>query len=115
MKLLVILVILCRWAHWNNNNYFSFLIAIYLYSTGAKVDAITLLNYLGLSVSYNVLLKRLKTIMSSSNTFIKQQPTNYKFVETWDNFKYGKKVAIERIDNIVKFKSMTMVLWIKNR
>lgn len=80
MKLLAILVILCRSAHRNNSNYFPLLVAIYLYSAGAKVDAITLLNYLGLSVLYNVLLKRLRNIMSSSAAFIKQQATNCKLV-----------------------------------
>ena len=71
MKLLAILVILCRSAHRNNSNYFPLLVVIYLYSAGAKVDAITLLNHLGLSVSYNILLKRLRSIMSSSAAFIK--------------------------------------------
>lgn len=114
MKLLAILVILCRSAHWNNSNYFPLLVAIYLYSTRAKVDAITLLNHLGLSVSYNVLLKRLRSIMSSSAAFIKQQATNCKLVGTCNNFEYRENVAGERIGDIVKFRSMTMALWIKN-
>ena len=114
MKLLAILVILCRSAHRNNSNYFPLLVAIYLYSAGAKVDAITLLNHLGLSVSYNVLLKRLRSIMSSSAAFIKQQATNCKLVGTWDNFEYRENVAGERIGDIVKFRSVTMALWIKN-
>lgn len=88
MKLLAIFVILCRSAHRNNSNYFPLLVAIYLYSAEAKVDAITLLNHLGLSVSYNILLKRLRNIMLSSATFIKQQATNCKLVGTWDNFEY---------------------------
>lgn len=82
MKLLVILVILCKSAHQNNSNYFSLLVAIYFYLTGVKVNAITLLNYLGLLVLYNVFLKRLRSIMSSSAAFIKQQATNYKLVGT---------------------------------
>ena len=71
MKLLAILVILYRSAHQKNSNYFPLLVAIYLYSAKAKIDAITFLNHLGLLVSFNVLLERLRSIMSSSATFIK--------------------------------------------
>ena len=46
MKLLA-KVILCISAHHNNSNNFTLLVAIYIYSAGAKVDAITLLNHLG--------------------------------------------------------------------
>lgn len=55
MKIVAILVILCRSAHRNNSNYIPLLIAMYMYSAGARVDAITLLNHLGFSVSYDVL------------------------------------------------------------
>ena len=114
MKLLAILVILCRSAHRNNSNYFPLLVSIYLYSAGAKVDAITFLNHLGLSVSYNVLLKKLRNITSSSAAFIKEQASNCKLVGTWDNFEYRENVSGERIGDIVKFRSITMALWIKN-
>ena len=72
MKLLAVLVIMCRSAHQNNNNYIALLVAMYLYSTRAKVDAITLLNHLGLSVSYNSLLRKLRDIKAHSAAFIKQ-------------------------------------------
>lgn len=88
MKLLAILVILCRSAYRNNSNYFPLLVAIYLYLAGAKVDAIILLIHLGLLVLYNVLLKGLRSITSASTTFIKQQARNCKLVSTWDNFEY---------------------------
>lgn len=48
MKIITILVIFCRSAHRNNSNYLPLLMALYLYSAGACVDAITLLNHLGL-------------------------------------------------------------------
>lgn len=66
MKLVAVLTILCRSAHLNNSNYLHLLIGLYLYSAGAKVDAITLLNYLSLSVSYNVLHTKLRHITSTS-------------------------------------------------
>lgn len=66
MKIVAILVILCRSAHRNNSNYLPLLIALYLYSAGARVSAITLLNHLGLSVSSDVLQKKLKDITTSS-------------------------------------------------
>ena len=72
MKLVAILVIMCRSAHRNNSNYLPLLVAMYLYSAGARVDAITLLNHLGLSVSYNVLLRTLRNIKDSSAAFIKE-------------------------------------------
>lgn len=53
--------------------------------------------------------------MSFSATFIKYQATNCKLVEIWDNFQYGENVADKKIGNIVKFRSMIMALWIKNR
>ena len=71
MKLLAILVVLYRSAHWNNSNYFPLLVAIYLYLVGANVDAITFFNHLSLLVLYIVLLKKLRSIMSSSAAFIK--------------------------------------------
>ena len=114
MKLVAILVILCRSAHQNNSNYIPLLIAMYLYSAGARVDAITLLNHLGLSVSYNVLLRKLRSITTSSATFIKEQAFNNKLVGTWDNFEYRENVAGKRIGDIVKFRSVTMALWIKS-
>ena len=114
MKLLAIFVIFCRSAHRNNSNYFPLLVVIYLPSARAKVDAITLLNHLGLSVSYNVLLKRLRNIILSSTAFIKQQAANCKLIGTWDKFEYQENVADERIGNTVKFRSVTMALWINN-
>lgn len=55
MKIVVVLVILCQSAHQNNSNYFLLLIALYIYSASAKIDAITLFNCFGLFVSYKVL------------------------------------------------------------
>lgn len=72
MKLLAIFVIIYKSAHWNNSNYIPLLVAIYIYLAGAKVDIITLFNRLGFSVSYNVLLKKLKGITTSSAAFIKK-------------------------------------------
>ncbi len=115
MKLLAILVILCRLDHRKNSNYFLLLVAIYFYLAGAKIDAITLLNHLGLLVSYNMLLKRLRSITLARAAFIKQQATNCKLVGTQNNFKYQENIAGERIGNIIKFRSVTMALWIKNR
>lgn len=66
MKLIDILVILCRTAHRNNSNFLLLLIALYFYSSGARVDAITLFNHLGLSVSYDMLQKKPHSITSSS-------------------------------------------------
>ena len=39
--------------------------------------------------------------MLSSAAFIKQQATNYKLVEIWDNFEYPKNVADKRIGKII--------------
>lgn len=110
MKFVAILVIMCRSAHRNNSNYVPLLVAMYLYSAGARVDAITLLNHLGLFVSYNVLLKTLRDIKTSSAAFIKEQASNCKLVGTWDNFEYRENVAGERIGDVVKFRSITMAL-----
>ena len=113
MKLIAVLIILCHLAHRNNSNYLPLLIGLYLYSAGAKVDAITLLNQLGLSVSYNVLQTKLRDITSSSKGWIKQQAKNYQLVGTWDNFEYRENVHGERVGDIVKFRSITMALWVQ--
>lgn len=113
MKLVTVLVILCRSAHRNNSNYLPLLIALYLYSAGARVDAITLLNHLGISVSYNTLQRKLKNISSESVRWIKMQATNPKLVGTWDNFEYRENVNGERVGDKVKFRSITMALWIQ--
>ncbi len=82
MKLIAILVIICRSAHQNNSNYLPLLVAMYRNSADAQVDAITLLNYLSLSILYNVLLKTLRNIKNSSAAFIKEQVSNSKLVST---------------------------------
>lgn len=87
-KLITILVIFCRSAHQNNSNYLPFFVALYLYFASVKNDTITLLNYLGLSILYNVLQKKLKAVTSLGMTWIKQQNTNRRLVGMWDNFKY---------------------------
>lgn len=112
MKLVVILVILCRFAHRNNSNYILLLITFYFYSSEARVDAITLLNHFGLSVSYDMLQKNLYSITSSSQNWIKQQATNPCLVGSWDNFKYQENVHRKRLGDTVKFRSITMALWI---
>lgn len=108
MKVVAVLSILCRSAHRNNNNYLSLFIALYLYSAGAKVDAIILLNHLGISVSYNVLQKKLKEIISLSMILIKKQSTNCKLVGSWDNLEYRENVHSKQVEDTVKFKSVTM-------
>ena len=114
MKLIAILVILCRSAHRNNSNYIPLLIGLYFYSAGARTDAITLLNHFGLSVSYDVLQRKLRDITSMSKNWIKQQATNYRLVGAWDNFEFRENVHGERVDDTVKFRSITMALWIRH-
>ena len=80
MKQVAILIILCRLANQNNSNYLPLLLALYMYSAGARVDAITLFNHLGLSVSYNVLRKRLRDITQASLATIKAQASNPRLV-----------------------------------
>lgn len=113
-KLVAVLAILCRSAHRNNSNYLPLFVTLYLYSAGARIDAITLLNHLGLSVSYDVLQKKLKAITSLGMSWIRQQSTNRKLVGTWDYFEYRENVQGEQIGDTVKFRSVTMALWIKN-
>ena len=114
MKLVAILIILCRSAHRNNSNYIPLLIALYLYLAGARIDAITLLNHLGLSVLHNVLLRKLREITRSSAAWIKAQASNCRLVGSWDNFEYRENVHGERVGDTVKFRSVTMALWIKS-
>lgn len=103
MKIVTILVILCRSAHRNNSNYIPLLIAIYMYSAGAQVDAITLLSHLGLSVSYDILQKKLKEVIISTIIWIKSQGSNRKLVGSWDNFEFRENVHGERTGDKVKF------------
>lgn len=51
MKLLTILTILYKTVHRNNDRYLLLLIALYMYLAGAHIDAITLINHLGVTVS----------------------------------------------------------------
>lgn len=66
MKIVIIPVIFYCSTHWNNSNYVPLLLALYIYSAGARVNAITLLNHFGLLVSYNVLQRKFKDIMGST-------------------------------------------------
>lgn len=88
MKIVAVLVILCRSAHQNNSNYFPLLVTLYMYSAAAKIDAIILLNHLGLSVSYKVVQNKLHEITLMQKKWIKQQANNRQLVGTWDNFEY---------------------------
>ena len=72
MKLIAILVILCRSAYRNNGNYILLLIGLYFHSAGARTNAITLLDHFGLSVSYDVLQRKLRDITFMSKNWIKQ-------------------------------------------
>ena len=76
MKMVAILAILCQSAHRNNSNYILLLVAIYIYFAGARVDAITLLNHLRFSVSYDVLQRQLRHIIDFSRSWIKSQLSN---------------------------------------
>ena len=60
--IIVILIILCRSTHQNNTSYIPFAISFYLYSADTCVNAITLLNHLGLSVFYDTLQKKLQKL-----------------------------------------------------
>lgn len=71
IKLLAILVIMCRSVYRNNNNYILLLVDMYLYSARVKVNAITLLNHLGLSILYNSFLRKLRDIKAYNAVFIK--------------------------------------------
>ena len=88
MKLVAMLVILCRSTYRNNGNYLPLLIPLYLYSAGTKVDAIILLNNLDLFLSYNFLQKKLRDITLTSKQWIRQQTKNCQLVGTWDNFEF---------------------------
>lgn len=80
MKLLAIFVIIYRSTHQNFNNYVSLYIIIYMYSAGAKIDTITVFNYPGLFILYNLVLKKLRSIITSSATSIKKEASNCKLI-----------------------------------
>ena len=88
--------------------------ALYIYFAKAKVNAITLLNHLGLFVSYKVLLEKFRDITSASKLYIKKQANNAQLIGTWDNFEFRKNVEGERVGDVIKFRSIIIVLWIKN-
>lgn len=95
IKIVIILVIFCYSIYQNNRNYIPLLLALYIYSAGARVDTIILLNHLDLLVSYNVLQKKLKDITGSIISSIKVQRSNSGLIGFWDNFElceniYGK-------------------------
>lgn len=115
MKLLTILVVICRSTHRNTSNYILLLMAIYSYLASTKVNTITLLNHLRLFVSYNLFLRKLRNIKVYNTAFIKKQASNCKLVGFGNNFKYQEIVVDEKIDNTVKFRFVIMAFWIKNR
>lgn len=55
MKLIAVVTILCYSTYQNNSNYLLLFIGFYLYSMGAKVNAITFFNHIELLVLYNIL------------------------------------------------------------
>lgn len=83
---------------------------MYLYFVDTQVNTIILFNYLSFLVFYNVFLKILRNIKALSTAFIKGQVSNSKLVSTWSNFKYRKNITRENIEDIVKFRSVTIAL-----
>lgn len=84
--------------------------ALYMYSAELKVDAITFLNHLRLSVSYKVLFKKLRDITLANKLYIKKQVKNTQLVSTWDNFQFKKNVQRKYINNMIKFRSIRIIL-----
>lgn len=82
IKLIIILVIICRLVYQNNSNYLLLIMTMYLYSASTLIDIITLLNYLDLFILYNVFLRTLRNIKASNTAFIKEQAINSKLVST---------------------------------
>lgn len=80
MKLLAIFVIIYRSAYQNFNNDVSLYMIMYMYSTGAKIDTITVFNYPGLFILYKLVLKKLRSIITSSATSIKKEASNCKLI-----------------------------------
>lgn len=70
---------------------------MYLYFADAQVHTITLLNHLCLFILYNILLRPLINLKTSSSTFIKRQAFKFKLIDTWDSFKYRKNITDKRI------------------
>lgn len=83
---------------------------MYLYLVKVQVDAITLLNHLCFLVSYNIFLRKLRNITTSSAIFIKNKAFNNKLVGMWNNFEYRKNIASKRIGDIIKFRSVIIAL-----
>lgn len=53
-------------------------------------------------------------VTSSSLSWIKKQGNNCKLIGSWDNFEFRENVQGKRVGDIVKFRSVTMALWILN-
>lgn len=66
MKIVVILVIFCHFTHQNNSNYVPLMITLNIFLAGARVDTITLFYHLSLLLSYDVLQKKLKDVITST-------------------------------------------------
>lgn len=113
MKIVAILVILCSSAHRNNSNYIPLLIALYLYPDGARVDAVTLLNHLGIPVPYDVFQKKLPDTTNSAPPWTKAQGPVATLVGSCDNFEFRENVHGERTGDTVKFRSITLALRIR--
>lgn len=86
-----------------------------MYSASVKLDRITFFNHLNLFILYNVVLWKLRGISISSAAFIKERVSSCKFIGIWDNFEYWENIARKKTGDTIKFQSITMVLWIKNR
>lgn len=114
MKLVAILIILCKSVHRNNSDYIYLFITFYLYLTGTRINAITFLNYLSLFVLHNMLLRKLREISRSSAIYIKAKASNCRLAGLWDNFEYLENIQKKRVGNTIKFRSVTMALQIKN-
>lgn len=55
IKIVAMLVILYHLTYQNNNNYFLFLVTLYLYFTSAKIDIIMFFNHFSFFIFYLIL------------------------------------------------------------
>lgn len=81
IQFITIFLFICKSVYQNNSNYILFFIALYLNLAIVQVDIITFLNYFIISVLYNILIKKLKNIISSYIVFIKEQMFNNKLID----------------------------------
>lgn len=105
-RYIIILAILC-YTHSQRCNNVQTLLGLYLHSNGVHRRVVALLARCGISVSYDTVIQRIKTLSEEATMAISAAASSSDSVTVYDNFEQMEGVKEQRIEDNSVFHSIT--------